>query len=109
MMADLLLRTAHATCPVETGAQDGLPIPVAVPVEMKLPHAAHAAGAISRQVDNIRHTAIFFMVSSLTLTALLRIGNTPCSAKMTCWATCIALIYIGANGGTEISCWDRFS
>jgi hypothetical protein len=67
MMADLPLRTAHATCPVETGAQDGLPIPVAVPVETKFPHVAHAAGAISRPVDNIRNAAIFFMVSSLTL------------------------------------------
>jgi len=66
MMADLLLRTAHATCPVETGAQDGLPMPVAVPVEMKLPHEAHAAGAISRQADNTRYTAIFFMVFSLS-------------------------------------------
>src|ERR1700685_3720685 len=50
MMADLPLRTAHATCPVETGAQDGLPMPVALPVETKLPHEAQAAGAISRQV-----------------------------------------------------------
>jgi len=34
---------------VETDAQDGLPIPVALPVEMKLPHMADAAGAISNR------------------------------------------------------------
>jgi hypothetical protein len=34
-------------------------------VETKLPHVAHAAGAISRHVDNIRLTAIFFMVFAL--------------------------------------------
>ena len=39
---------------------------MAVPVETKLPHAAHAAGAISRHVDNIRLTAIFFMVFSFS-------------------------------------------
>jgi hypothetical protein len=63
MMTDLPLRTAHATGPVETGAQDGLPIPVALPVEMKPPQVADAAGAISRQADNSsRHAAIFFIV-----------------------------------------------
>jgi len=61
MMTDLPHRTAHATCPVETGAQDGLPIPVALPVEMKPPQVADAAGAISRQADNDnRRVAIFF-------------------------------------------------
>jgi hypothetical protein len=74
MMADLPLRTAHATSKVETDAQDGLPIPVALPVEMKLPHVADAAGAISRQVDNIKHAAILFIVSSLRV--LLKIENT---------------------------------
>jgi hypothetical protein len=45
-----------------TGAQDGLPIPVALPVETKLPHEAHAAGAISREEDNTRYIVIFFKV-----------------------------------------------
>jgi hypothetical protein len=49
--AEAPLRTAHATSPVETGAQDGLPMPVAVPVEMKLPHVAHESGASPRQID----------------------------------------------------------
>jgi hypothetical protein len=78
MMTDLPLRTAHATCPVETGAQDGLPTPVALPVEMKPPQVADAAGAISRQADNdSRHAEIFFIVSSLRWLGLylwLRMG-----------------------------------
>jgi hypothetical protein len=37
---------------------------VAVPVEMKLPHEAHAAGAISRETDNARCNAIFFIILS---------------------------------------------
>jgi hypothetical protein len=62
MMADVPLRTAHATFPVETGAQDGLPKPVAVPVEMKLPQAAQERGANPRQTDkSTRRTAIDFM------------------------------------------------
>jgi hypothetical protein len=65
MMADLLLRTAQATCPVETGTQDGLPSPVAVPVETKVPHEAHAAGAISRHKDITVYNAIRFIISSL--------------------------------------------
>jgi hypothetical protein len=69
----LPLRTAHATSPVETDAQDGLPIPVALPVEMKLPHVADAAGAISRQVDNTKNAAILFIVSPLGV--LLKIEN----------------------------------
>jgi hypothetical protein len=64
MMADLLLRTAHATSPVETCAQDGLPIPVAVPVEIKPPHEAHAAELISGQADKARYVAIFFIIFS---------------------------------------------
>jgi hypothetical protein len=40
-------------------------MPVALPVEVKLPHVADAAGAISRQVDNNRHTTIFFTVLPL--------------------------------------------
>src|SRR5260370_9121985 len=47
MMADLPLRTAHATWLPETWAQDGVPIPVPVPVEVQLPQLAHSA----------RHTA----------------------------------------------------
>src|ERR1019366_2367491 len=47
MMADLLLRTAHATCPVMTGAQDGLPVPVRLMMKKRIHHEAHAAGAIS--------------------------------------------------------------
>jgi hypothetical protein len=91
MMVDVPLRTAHATCPVETGAQDGLPIPAAVPVGVKLPHAAQAARAISGQLDNIRHTAIFFMASSLNL--ISRIDNTRfATAKSPNWETCVALI-----------------
>jgi hypothetical protein len=74
MMADLPLRTAQATSSGETDAQDGLPIPVALPVEMKLPHVADAAGAISKQVDNIKHAAILFIGSSLKV--LLKIENT---------------------------------
>jgi hypothetical protein len=73
MMTDLPLRTAHATCPVETGAQDGLPIPVALPVEMKPPQVADAAGAISGQADtDSRQVAIFFVVSSLRWLGLRR-------------------------------------
>jgi hypothetical protein len=49
-------------------------MPVALPVEMKLPHVADAAGAISRQVDNIKDAAILFIVSSLRV--LLKIANT---------------------------------
>jgi hypothetical protein len=63
-MTDLPLRTAHATCPVETGAQDGFPIPLALPVETKLPQLALAAGAINRQADSTRFIAIFFIISS---------------------------------------------
>jgi hypothetical protein len=43
-------------------------------VEMKLPHVADAAGAISKQVDNIKHAAILFIGSSLKV--LLKIENT---------------------------------
>ena len=47
-MTDLVLRTSHGICPVETGAQDGLPMPVAEPVEVTFPDVAHTAGAVSR-------------------------------------------------------------
>jgi hypothetical protein len=62
MMTDLPLRTAHATCPVETGAQDGLPIPVALPVEMKPPKAptpqAPSAGRQITIVDRLRFSSL---------------------------------------------------
>jgi hypothetical protein len=51
MIADWLLRTAHATCPVETWAQDGLPIPVALPVDLKLPQDPHASGHTPSKVN----------------------------------------------------------
>jgi hypothetical protein len=44
MIVDWLPRTAHATCPVETWAQEGLPKPATLPVEMKLPQDPHANG-----------------------------------------------------------------
>lgn len=67
------LTTPAKTCPVETGAQDGLPIPVALPVEMKPPQVADAAGAISGQADtDSRQVAIFFIVSSLRWLGLRR-------------------------------------
>jgi hypothetical protein len=95
MMTDLPLRTAHATCPAETGAQDGLPIPVAVPVEMKPPQVADAAGAISRQAENdSRHAAIFFIVSSLRWLGLclwLRMGAEKNRRKYTTWSSGTAL------------------
>jgi hypothetical protein len=62
MMAALLLRTAHTTWLVETGAQDGTPTPVPVPVEAKVPQLAHAAGASVRQTSkSSRHTTIRFI------------------------------------------------
>jgi len=69
MMADLLLRTAQATCAVETGAQDGLPIPVAFPVEMKLPQDPHANGdnpsRVNKPIFAIRIIILDFMFSPL--------------------------------------------
>jgi hypothetical protein len=65
MMLDLLLRTAHTTSPEETWAQDGLPIAVVVPVEMKLPQAAQAEGDSDRQTANgSKKTEIRFMIAS---------------------------------------------
>jgi len=49
MMADAEFRTAHTTCPLETGAQDGFPIPVAVPVDTKLPQLAQAEGVNTKE------------------------------------------------------------
>jgi hypothetical protein len=39
-------------------------MPVALPVETKLPQLAHAAGAINRQADIIRLVATFFIIFS---------------------------------------------
>src|SRR6516162_4973192 len=62
MTVDRLLRTAHATWLVETSAHEGMPIPVAVPVEMKLPQLAHAAGHSAGQRVRIRtHTMFRFI------------------------------------------------
>jgi hypothetical protein len=62
MMADAKFRTAHATRPVEACAQDGLPMPVAVPVDTKLPQLADAEGANPRQAyKNSKQTMIRFI------------------------------------------------
>jgi hypothetical protein len=62
MTAEVPLRTAQATFPFEIAAQEGLPKPVAVPVEMKLPQLAQESGASPRQTDkSVRRTAIPFM------------------------------------------------
>jgi|HubBroStandDraft_6_1064221.scaffolds.fasta_scaffold1678834_1 hypothetical protein len=67
MIADLLLRTAHATCPVETSAQEGLPKPVTLPVEMKLPQDPHANGPnpsrLKKLILAIRSIILDFMWS----------------------------------------------
>ena len=105
MMTDLPLRTAHAMCPVETGAQDGLPTPVALPVEMKPPQVADAAGAISRQADNdSRHAAIFFIVSSLRWLGLclwLRMGAEKIRRKYTTWSRGTALYWLTYRSGAS--------
>ena len=62
MMADLPLRTAHATWLPETWAQDGVPIPVPVPVGVKLPQLAHAAGPSASQTGkSSRHNTVRFI------------------------------------------------
>jgi hypothetical protein len=52
IMAALPVRTAQTTCPVTTNAHDGLPTPVAVPVETNAPQEAEAAGIIPRQTTH---------------------------------------------------------
>jgi hypothetical protein len=52
MTAAFPLRTAHTTCPLDTSAQDGLPMPVVVPGDTKLPQLAQAEVASIRQTDN---------------------------------------------------------
>jgi hypothetical protein len=55
MIAALSVRTAHATSFVDTKAQDGLPTPVLVPVEVGVPQLARIPGTNARQADqNIR-------------------------------------------------------
>src|SRR5580704_16069825 len=62
MIAACPLRTAQATRPAETGAQDGLPTPLAVPVDTKLPQLAHAEGANTRAAcKNSKQTMIRFI------------------------------------------------
>jgi hypothetical protein len=53
MIVDWLPRTAHATCPVETWAQEGLPKPATLPVEMKLPQDPHANGQNPSRVNKL--------------------------------------------------------
>jgi hypothetical protein len=37
-------------------------MPVALPAEVKLPHEAHAVGAMSKQADSTRLNAMFFII-----------------------------------------------
>jgi hypothetical protein len=63
MMAALPLRTAQTTWLDDTWAHDGVPNPVPVPVEMKLPQLAHAAGLSAWQSGkSSRHNTILFIL-----------------------------------------------
>jgi hypothetical protein len=78
MTADWLLRTAHATCPVETWAHEGLPTPVAIPVDLKLPQDPHANGhnpsRVNKPILAIRIMILDFMLSPF-LFALGKLGR----------------------------------
>jgi hypothetical protein len=58
------LRTAHAALPVETKAQEGLPIPVAFPVGMKLPQDPHADGHNPSPAHISTYTTVRFIIVS---------------------------------------------
>jgi hypothetical protein len=61
------LRTAHTALPLGTKAQEGLPMPVALPVEVKLLQEAHADGHNASRVNKlilaIRLIILDFMLS----------------------------------------------
>jgi hypothetical protein len=70
MIVDWLLRTAHATCPVETWAQEGLPKPGTFPVEMKLPQDPQASGHNPSRVNKLIF-AVSVMILDFMLSPLL--------------------------------------
>jgi hypothetical protein len=78
MTAAFPLRIAHTTCPLDTSAQDGFPMPFAVPVDTKLPQLAQAEGAnIRGAYKNNRQVTIRFIEVPLSFnwTLLCRGGH----------------------------------
>jgi hypothetical protein len=67
MIALFPLRTAHTALPLGTKAQEGLPTPVAFPVETKLPQDPHANGhnpsRVNKLIFAIRLIILDFMLS----------------------------------------------
>src|SRR5579863_1644583 len=62
------LRTAQTALPLETKAQEGLPMPVALPVEVKFPQEAHAAGQDASPKHISKHITVRFISFSILLT-----------------------------------------
>jgi hypothetical protein len=71
------LRTAHTALPLETKAQEGLPTPVALPVEVKFPQEAQAEG----QDASPKHISRYIAVRFISFFLVVENGGFSCPCR----------------------------